>query len=165
MRNFKVFLWIFIIFLIQTVILRHIHILGAVPSLVMAYVVCIIIMENEFSSAVTISTICSFVMGALSGRDFIIMTLFYAYTSIIVFALRKKPAYVNNGVKAAAWTFILSAVLEIIFFLLGNGFLNVRALIYIALPTAVINTVIAGIVYPILKRTMYKEEKKKLLIV
>ncbi len=165
MRNFKIFLWIFIIFLIQTVILGHVHVLGAAPSLVMAYMMCIMIMENEFRSAVTISIICSFVMGALSGRDFIIITLFYAYGSIIVFALRKKPAYAHNAVKAVTWTFALSVLLEILLFLIANRFLNLHALFYIVLPTAVINAVVTGILYPILKKTMYKEEKKKLLIV
>ena len=88
MRNFKTFLWIFIVFLIQTVILARVHIFGAVPSLVMAYVICVMILENEFRNAVTISIICSAAMGALGGREFAVTVLFYVYSSIIIFALR-----------------------------------------------------------------------------
>lgn len=164
MRNFKIFLWIFIIFLIQTVILGHIHVFGAVPSLVLAYIVCVMVMENEFRSAVTISIICAGIMGGLSGRDFMITVLFYVYSSIIIFALRKKPAYVNNCIKVIMWTLISSAILEILFFAVRNLSLNLSMLINDALPTAIFNVVLAGILYPILKRTMYKEEKKKLLI-
>ena len=41
MRNFKIFLWIFVIFLVQTVVLSPIHIFGAVPSAVLAFVMCV----------------------------------------------------------------------------------------------------------------------------
>ena len=55
MRNFKIFLWIFVIFLVQTVVLSPIHIFGAVPSAVLAFVMCVAILENEFRTAVIIS--------------------------------------------------------------------------------------------------------------
>lgn len=88
MRNFKIFLWIFVIFLVQTVVLSPIHIFGAVPSAVLAFVMCVAILENEFRTAVIISGICAVVMGAIGGRNFTEITLFYAYSSIIVFAAR-----------------------------------------------------------------------------
>ena len=84
MRNFKIFLWIFVIFLVQTVVLSPIHIFGAVPSAVLAFVMCVAILENEFRTAVIISGICAVVMGAIGGRNFTEITLFYAYSSIIV---------------------------------------------------------------------------------
>ncbi|MCC8160154.1 MAG: hypothetical protein LIO53_02370 [Oscillospiraceae bacterium] len=165
MRNFKIFLWIFIVFLIQTVILARAHIFGAAASAVMAYVVCVMILEDEFKNAVTISIICAAAMGALGGRSFVALTLFYVYSSIIVFALRKKPVYMGNFTKALLWTFALSAISEIIFFATDTMSLNTAMLLNNALPTAVINTVLAALIYPILKKTMYKEEKKKTLLI
>ena len=47
MRNFKIFLWIFVIFLVQTVVLSPIHIFGAVPSAVLAFVMCVAILDNK----------------------------------------------------------------------------------------------------------------------
>lgn len=164
MRNFKIFLWIFIVFLIQTVIICRIHVYGAVPSLVMAYVVCVMILENEFKHAVTISIICSAAAGLLLGRGFVTVTLFYVYASIIIFSLRKKPMYVGNPVKALFWTFIASGLMEIVYFVIRTMTINTDMLLYDALPTAIINTVMVLAVYPLLKVTMYKEEKKKLLI-
>ena len=165
MRNFKIFLWIFIVFLIQTVILAGIHAFGAVPSLVMAYVVCVMLLENEFRSAVTISIICAVVMGALSGREFVGTVLFYVYSSIIIFALRKKPRYVGNLPKAVVWTFLMSGIMEILYYVLRTLSVNINMLLYDALPTAVFNAALALIVYPILKATMYKEENKKRLLI
>ncbi len=164
MRNFKIFLWIFIIFLIQTVILARIHVFGAAPSIVLSYAVCIAVLENEFNSAAVISIICAAAMGALGGRSFILTTLFYTYSSIIIFAARKKPAYMNNAVKALFWTFVASALSEIMFFSADAFTLTYDMLITNALPTAVINTALTAVVYPILNASMYREKKRKLLI-
>ncbi|MDY3972678.1 MAG: hypothetical protein SOZ28_08235 [Clostridia bacterium] len=165
MRNFKTFLWIFIVFLIQTVILARVHIFGAVPSLVMAYVICVMLLENEFRNAVTISIICSAAMGALGGREFAVTVLFYVYSSIIIFALRKKPAYVGNLPKAVVWTFLASGVMEILYFAIRTLSVNTGMLLHDALPTAIFSAVLALIVYPVLKVTMYREEKKKKLLI
>lgn len=165
MRNFKTFLWIFIVFLIQTVILARVHIFGAVPSLVMAYVICVMLLENEFRNAVTISIICSAAMGALGGREFAVTVLFYVYSSIIIFALRKKPAYVGNLPKAVVWTFLASGVMEILYFAIRTLSVNTEMLLHDALPTAIFSAVLTLIVYPVLKVTMYREEKKKKLLI
>ena len=165
MRNFKTFLWIFIVFLIQTVILARVHIFGAVPSLVMAYVICVMILENEFRNAVTISIICSAAMGALGGREFAVTVLFYVYSSIIIFALRKKPEYVGNLPKAVVWTFLASGVMEILYFAIRTLSVNTEMLLHDALPTAIFSAVLALIVYPVLKVTMYREEKNKKLLI
>lgn len=164
MTKFKIILWTAVIFVIQTVIVSHIHILGAVPSVVMSYMICVVIMENEFRDAVIISAVCAFVMGALSGRNMVVVTLLYAYSAIMVFSLRKKPVYIGNLFKAVMWTFIVSAVTETVYYAACEWSVNLDVLLYDALPTAVLNLIGTLVVYPILKKTMYKEEKKKLLI-
>lgn len=164
MRKFKRFLWIFIIFLIQTVILARGHILGAVPSLVLPFIICTALLEDEFGSAALICAICSAAAGALCGREFVVVALYYFYCAAGVFFLRKKPLYIKGLVKAVFWTLVMSGILEILFFALRNMTLTAEALIYDALPTAIINAIFAVIIYPLLKRTMYREEKKKLLI-
>lgn len=69
MRNFKIFLWIFVIFLVQTVVLSPIHIFGAVPSAVLAFVMCVAILENEFRTAVIISGIWCRLLWAQSEEE------------------------------------------------------------------------------------------------
>lgn len=58
-----------------------------------------------------------------------------------------------------------SAILEILLFVIREMTLDVSVIFSDALPTAVFNTVIAVILYPILKKTLYKEEKKKKLLI
>ena len=117
--------------------LSPIHIFGAVPSAVLAFVMCVAILENEFRTAVIISGICAVVMGAIGGRNFTEITLFYAYSSIIVFAARKRPRYVGNFPKTIVWTFIMSAILEILLFVIREMTLDVSVIFSDALPTAV----------------------------
>lgn len=165
MRNFKIFLWIFIIFLVQTVILARVHIINAVPSIVIGYITCVMMLENEFRDAAVIGIICSALAGALCGRSFEAVTLFYTYSAILMFSLRAKPRYMGAFVKSLLWTFVISALSEILIFALGTMTVTADMLITCALPTAVINTMLTAVIYPLIKRTMYKEEKKKLLIV
>lgn len=60
----------------------------------------------------------------------------------------------------------MSAILEILLFVIREMTLDVSVIFSDALPIpAVFNTVIAVILYPILKKTLYKEEKKKKLLI
>lgn len=165
MRNFKIFLWIFVIFLIQTVVLSSFHIMGAVPSLVLGFIICVMISENEFRTAMVITVICSVSVGAICTDSFVFTTLFYVYASIIVFSLRKKPAYVNDYLKALVWTFIISAIVEVVLFALDTMSVNVRMLLYDALPTAAVNTILTAVLYPLLRKTLYNQEKRKKLLI
>lgn len=165
MKNFKTIVWIFVVFLIQTVIVAPIHIFGACPSLVLSYVMCVMILENEFRRAAVISIVCAAMMGALGGRGFTVIVLFYVYSSIAVFSLRKKPLYAMDSIKALVWTFIVSALLEVVMYVIQNMTINMGMIISTVLPTAVINTVMAGIMYPILKKTLYQDDSKKKLLI
>ena len=164
MRNFKIGVWIFCIFLIQTVVLSGIHVYDAVPSLVLPFVVCAALMEESAVEAVVISAVCALVAGAFTGRSYIVTALYNFYAGMVVFAVKAKPLYINKAVKAFALTFILSGIMEAIFRLLDAGTVTTSMLLYSALPFAVINTLFVILVYPLLTRTMYKEDKKKLLI-
>ena len=150
MRNFKIGVWIFCIFLIQTVVLSGIHVYDAVPSMVLPFVVCAALMEEDFITTAAVSGICALIAGAFTGHSYIVTVLYIFYASLLV--------------KAFTWTFLISGIMEIIFRVLDAGTVTTNMLLYSALPFAVINTLFVILIYPLLTRTMYKEDKKKLLI-
>ena len=164
MRNFKIGVWIFCIFLIQTVVLSGIHVYDAVPSLVLPFVVCAALMEEDFITTAAVSGICALIAGAFTGHSYIVTVLYIFYASLLVSALKSKPLYISRTVKAFTWTFLISGIMEIIFRVLDAGTVTTNMLLYSALPFAVINTLFVILIYPLLTRTMYKEDKKKLLI-
>ena len=164
MRSFKFGVWIFCIFLVQTVVLSGIHVFNAVPSLVLPFVVCAALMEESAVDAVVISAVCALVSGAFTGRSYIVTALYIFYAGMVVFAVKAKPLYINKAVKAFALTFIISGVMEVLFRFIDAGSVTPDVLMYSVLPFAAVNTAFVILVYPILKRTMYKEDKEKLLI-
>ena len=164
MRNLKIGVWIFCIFLIQTVILSGIHVYNAVPSVVLPFVVCLALMEEDMLTAAVISGICALIAGAFTGHSYIVTVLYIFYASMLVFVLKSKPVYIGKAVKAFVWTFVISGVMELIFRVLDAKVITVDMALYSVLPSAVVNMLFVIIVYPILKRTMYKEDKVKLLI-
>ena len=164
MRNFKFGVWIFCIFLVQTVILSGIHIYNAVPSLVLPFIVCAALMEEGVTAAAVIGGICALIAGAFTGHSYIVTVLYIFYASVLVFALKSKPLYVHKAVKAFVWTFVLSGIMEMIFRFIDEGNVTADMLLYSVLPYAAVNMAFVIIIYPLLKRTMYKEDKEKLLI-
>ena len=164
MRNFKFGVWIFCIFLVQTAVLSGVHVYDAIPSLVLPFTICAALMQEDFMTTAVISGICALTAGAFTSHSYIVTVLYIFYASILVYALKSKPLYVNRAVKAFVWTFILSGLMEMIFRVIDAGTLTTNALLYSALPFASVNTAFVIIIYPLLKRTMYKEDKKKLLI-
>ena len=164
MRNFKFGVWIFCIFLVQTVVLSGIHVFNAMPFIVLPFVVCAALMEEDGVTAAAVSGICAFIAGAFTGRSYIVTALYIFYAGMVVFAVKAKPLYISKAVKAFALTFIISGVMETVFRFIDAGSITVDTLIYSVLPFAAVNTAFVILVYPLLKRTMYKEDKKKLLI-
>ena len=164
MRNFKIGVWIFCIFLVQTVILSGIHVYNAVPSVVLPFTVCFVLMEEDMITASVIIGICALTAGAFTGHSYIVTVLYIFYASMLIFALKSKPVYIGRAVKAFVWTFIVSGIMEIIFRALDAGTVTTDALMYSVLPSAIVNTIFVIIIYPLFKRTMYKEDKVKLLI-
>lgn len=164
MRNFKIGVWIFCIFLIQTVVLSGIHVYDAVPSLVLPFVVCVALMEEDVITTAVVSGICAFIAGAFTGHSYIVTALYIFYAGMLISALKSKPRYISRTVKAFTQTFILSGIMETIFRFIDAGTVTADMLLYSALPFAVINTMFVILIYPLLTCTMYKEDKEKLLI-
>ena len=71
----------------------------------------------------------------------------------------------GNLPKALFWTFLTSFAAELMYYAAVRFTLNADVIFSDALPTALFNTAMALAVYPLLKITMYKEEKKKRLLI
>lgn len=164
MRKFKVFLWIFIIFLLQTTVFSRIHIFLGLPSVIPAYVISVALLDDDFDAVAVITIVCAFLSGALCGREFTVMTLYIVFTSFFIFSFKHKPRYMGMFPKALFYVFILSGVFEIMYFFMRNMTVTVQMLLWGALPTAIVNTLLCVILFPILKRTMYRAEEKKLVL-
>lgn len=166
MRNLKIIVWIVLLFLVQTVLVNYIKIAGARPDLILPFVLCVALMEDSFKRSVTISVVCAVLAASLCGRNFTLALLFYTYMSIIVFNMRTHPRYMPDFAKYMIYMFIGSVVLEGLSYIMlysgvsGFGIVFLRVLVF----TVLYDIAAALVIYPIVRKTVYKSKKKQLII-
>lgn len=164
MKRLKLFLWIFILFIIRITIISRIGFFNSAPDLVFAFVIAYAMLEEEFSYAVGVSIICGICTGALCSSNFPLSVLMYVYSTLLVTALRNKPRHIPDFVKTLFWVFVLSLAGEAIMYFVMNLSLNTDAILKIILPFGVYNLAAALIIYPLAKKTLVVVDEKKKLI-
>lgn len=166
MRNFKTAVWIFVMFLVQTVLMNYVKTAGARPDLVLPFIICAALMEDSFNRAMTVSGICALMAASLCGRNFNLALVFYMAAALFAFGLRNRPRYVPDFAKYIVCAVLGGAVLEALSYLLlykGVGNLGVNAVAVYAV-TVVYDALAALILYPILRKTVYKPKTRHLTI-
>jgi rod shape-determining protein MreD len=164
MKRLKLFVWIFILFIIQVVIVNRIGIFNSAPDLVFAFVIAYAMVEEEFSYAAGVGIICGICTGSLCSVNFPVSVLMYTYSVLIVRTLQNKVRYIPNFVKAFFWTAVLSIAGEAVMYFVMNLSFGVDAFMRIILPFGVFNLVAEVIIYPLVKKTMVVIDEKKKLI-
>lgn len=158
MRNFKLFLWIFILLILETTLGRYIKIQSILPDIVLVFVISYAILEEAPLRRVVVGCICGIAMGALGGRGPAFMLLWYMYgayfTGKILSRYRKQWFF-----KAAPAVFLVTVAGELFYYVFHyfsvSGFLD--ALLWTVLPAAVYNAAVSLVIFPLLRRTIYKK--------
>ena len=168
MKIFKYAVWIIVLFLIQTVIANEIQIMSLCPDVILPFLVLTALREDSFKTSTAVAIVCAVMSGALCGRNFTFVVLFYTYVSAIVFNMRKFMGMVPDFMRYLLWTFMAGTVSEIISYLIlymsFKWFL--KGLILYMIPAALYTTVIAAVLYPLMRSTLYGQGNgKKQLIV
>lgn len=167
MRKVKFIIWMLVIFLLQTVCANYFQINTVKPDFVLGFVICVVVMEDSFKTAMLISVLSGVLAGALCGRNFTFMVLLYTYSSVILFRLRKTPRYLNDIWKVLGYTAIITIIEEVISYLILYYSVAwfTEAFFTRMLPAVVYNVIVVLIMYLPAKKTLFKSDgKKKLLI-
>ena len=161
MKVLKYVIWIFLLFLLQTVSMNYIAPFGFRPDLILSFVVIVAIKEDTLKNSMLISIVCAVAAGALSGKNFSFCVLFYTYVGAVVFGTRKYPRYVPHLAKIPFWTFVSAIVGESVSYLLLYSSVKwfVKAFFVYILPTAFITTAAGMIIYFIASKTLFGKRK------
>lgn len=161
MKVLKYVIWIFLLFLFQTVVLNFIAPFGLRPDLLLPFIVLTAIKEDTSKQSMIISIICAVMMGALSGKNFSFCVLFYTYVGAVVFGMRKNPRYMPEFARFLLWLFPLAAIGEGISYLLLYSSLKwfVKAFLTYILPTSLITTAAGMIIYFLASKTLFGRKK------
>lgn len=167
MKNFKIFVWIAALLIIQTVAARYIRIFDVAPVVLLPFAAAVALLEDNFGYAEIVSVICGVCAGTFTGRNFFLSVFVVIFSAIIIMNLRERPRYVHNIWKMFIWTAAVTFVWETLaYIMLYHSFAGYAdVLISKTLLSMVYNSVISLIIYPLLRKTVYnREEKKKLII-
>ena len=168
MKALKIFLWIFLGALAETCLSRYIGIWGIIPSLVFVFCICFCSMDESFYTALAVSLAGGICMGALSGTEMWFSILKFTYTGVLCSVMtnnlfkRKKFFFTVIAV-----TLLMSFVSEFMYYLMNMHSISLSgiasAVLWVSLPAAVYNTVIALIFYMPVKLTFYRRIKKDII--
>ena len=162
MKNLKLAVWIFLLWLFQTVFSRFVRIDGISPDILYVFVLCMAINEKKPSYYITIGIICGFIADAFTGGIPGFYLLAYTCTVLLTVMMGEiiyKELFLIIAPVTAVFTFILNSI----YFLINHTYLQeisyAAALKSIILPVIIYNTVVAIIINPLLKKTVYTEKK------
>lgn len=142
-----------IISVVQTTVLKSMEIFGVVPNLLVVAVICYALMRGDFRSIV-FGAAAGFVLDLLSGR-MVGMNMILCSVTALFCACLYENLFNNNPFVASIFVLWISAVYEFLIYVFyflfwGNGDV-VFALLHKVLPCAVYNAVSAFAIYPLMK--------------
>ncbi len=160
MKNLKIAIWVFVLFIFQTVCINYVRVNGIVPDAVFAFVMALSMFEGDYVTALTVSIICGVFSGSLVGGNFALEVILYTYSTIFILKFRDKSKNFPRVLKVVIVVFILSAASSAAGYFINSLSLSANALTRVFIPYAVYNTLIAIAVYLLLKYTVYSKEDK-----
>lgn len=163
MRMFKLTLWIFILYILQTVFAGAISVMGTVADLLLVFCVAYAFMERSTVSAAGVIIVCSVLNGSAVGRIFPVVTAFTALGGIVSYSfynyLRFIPSYLRFLFVLVLLSFGLGVIETAI------AYRSIGNILDATLPYIIYTAASSVIIYPLLHKTMFKDERGKKFII
>lgn len=164
MKKIKLIIWAVILLLLNMPITHYINLFGAAPYVMIAFGVCVSLLDNEFNIAVSAGILSGLLWGGMFKDSFFIIFLLCAVSSIAVYSLKNRPRYVNKTLKAALWCALISVLFTVIKSL-TQGVPALQTILITSAAAAIFGAITAVILYKLLRVTVYKNEEKKKFII
>ena len=165
MKFLKLTVWMAVFFLLQTVFADAIRICGYVPDMLMAFAMIYSFYEREKTYLLFTVIFCGVLAGSGVGREFSLVVLFTAIgcvsSSIASERLRFVPEFVRLFFVIIVDVFVLGCCE---FFVVQNGIGSTFDVTKI-IPHTIYTTAVAGIMCPIMVRTILYKPRKKFTVV
>lgn len=164
MRIAKITIWIFVLFIIQTVFGRVISICGLVPDMLLAFSVIFAAKSNNSAEYMSVIPVCSVLDGVLPGRVFAAVVMLVCIISLIAGGAAMRLRYIHVFIKTmfiiAAGAFALAAAE----YYISLSVLDIKGILYSVAPYAAYTLAVGCIMYPIMTRTLFARHKRSLQV-
>lgn len=166
MRTVKIVLWIILLLIVKTVFVRVIGISGIMPELLMAFAVIFAFHERRLSVASYVIIICGAVAGAGIGESFPVLVLVTGAAGITAYRANSVLRFIPKYIRCATIVAAASIIYGVLRCLLNMGMFQLNMIFESLIPYVIYTTIAACIIYPLIIKTLFKEDKsKKYLIV
>lgn len=160
MKVLSIAIWIFVLYVIQTVFCPIIGITNIVPELLFCFAVSYAVFEHRFNRLSVVVIMCALISATGVGRSFPIVMLMAGVGGIVSYLspsyMRFIPQILRTQAVTAFFAFLMCIAENFVF----SG----RLLLFNALWHTVYTTIVSCVMYLILKAVMLKKKEKKLLI-
>ena len=160
MRAFKLTVWILALYVIQAVFGDCISVFGASPDFMLAFAIAFSFMEKRVSKCGYIIVICAVLGGACVGRVFPVVVFLPGLSGVFAHILSGYLRFVPGFVRVTLLTLAAAIATGAVECLTAVGYVDFSKVFTAAVYTAVMSVA----VYYALKRTLFKENIKSLII-
>ena len=155
---------IFLVLILQNTFASHIEILGAAPSFILVLMVAFAINNDSIYESIIYSVICGALMDIFWGRVFGLYTVLMMYSGVAVY-YADEYIYKRSVVKVAVITFLVSVVIESIFYAASFTMFGEGRFIYMffrtIVPAGAYNAILQAVLYAgITRLTTFKKESE-----
>jgi len=158
-KNFKLTAWIVLLMIFQTVISKYIAFDGIIPDVVFVFIISFVVLEKKFSYCLGVAVICGVLTDILSSRGLGPNAISYTYSALICYAIGEH-FFKERLLFAVPMVFVMTMLGETVFYFINYASLKDAAFVdllkLIILPTTIYNAAITLIIYPLVKKTIYK---------
>ena len=164
MRVVKIILWILLMLIVKTVFVKVIGIGGAMPELLLAFAVIFSFHELRLLTTSYVIIACGIAAGSCMGENFTAAVLVTGAAGLVArgasYYFRFIPKYIRCLFITAAAAFVYSFII----YFIHSAAVVPMELLSCVLPYVIYTTAAAAVIYPLIIRTLFHEDKNKKLL-
>lgn len=164
MKALKLFLWIFVLYVLQNIVCPIVSVTQLVPDLLLGFIVSYSALEHRFDKLSPVIIITALVAATGTGRVFSIVMLFVGLAGIVSYIFTGYLRFIPHFVRAQLVTLVFSFIMCISEFFVCARTLTGAFIFGTALPCTLFTTVASCIIYLLVRYMIFKNTEKKLLI-
>ena len=163
MSKIKIFIWIFLLYIIQSVFYPIMSLSGIIPELLLGFAVSYASLEKNIKKSSWVIIICALLSGTGIGRVFPVTVIAVGVAGVIVYVICDYMRFIPRIIRVQCVTAIFAFVTCCCEYFTSEKTLTYTFLANICLWYTLYTTLMSSIIYLILKRSTGEGDKKLLI--
>lgn len=163
MRILKIVLWIICVTVVQTVFGRGFCIFGTMPDLILAFSVIFAFCERDAFVSGVVLLVCGVIDASCAGHLFPSALLAVVCAGLLSREANSVLRYIPGFVKSLFITAAAAFILGVTEYFAVNLTISVKCILENILPYTVYTLIGGCIMYPLIRRTLFRQKNRSLI--